>query len=90
MRRLFLLCRRLKYLLFRSRFDADLREEIETHRVLRQVQLERVGLDPAEAAHASRRMLGHVEAARDDVRDVWLGSVDAWRQDIRHGFKTLV
>jgi hypothetical protein len=42
--------------LFRpSRHDSDLREEIETHRSLRQDALEREGIDARDAALASRR-----------------------------------
>ena len=38
--------RRLRYFLGRSRHDADLREEIEAHRALRQDAFERDGLAP--------------------------------------------
>ena len=70
--------RRLAYLLRQSRHDAELREEIEAHRSLRAAHLEREGLTPQEAA-ASRRALGDVLLARDDARDVWLGSIHGGR-----------
>jgi predicted permease len=67
-----------------SHLDADLREEIETHRALRQAQLEREGRDPRAADRASRRALGNVTLAREDVRGLsiapWLDSL--W-QDVR-------
>jgi predicted permease len=67
-----------------SRLDADLREEIETHRALRQAELELGGLDPRAADRASRRALGNVALAREDVRGLsiapWLDSL--W-QDLR-------
>jgi putative ABC transport system permease protein len=65
------LIRRLWYRATRSRHDADLAEEMETHRQLRQAQLEREGLSPADAALASRRALGNVTLAREEARDVW-------------------
>ena len=80
--------RRLAYLLRQSRHEAELREEIELHRSLRAEQLERDGLTPQEAADASRRAIGNVLLAREDAREVWLGSRDAWWQDVRYGLRT--
>jgi predicted permease len=81
--------RRLAYLLQQSRHDAELREEIEVHRSLRAAALERDGLTSREAATASRRAIGSVLLAREDVRQVWLGSWGEWWQDIRYGLRTL-
>ena len=76
--------RGLLHLLRRSRHDADLREEIETHRALRQAALERNGLDTDEAARASQRAMGNVTLAVEEVRDVWVSrAVDQLWQDIR-------
>jgi putative ABC transport system permease protein len=84
------LFRRLLHLLRRSRHDADLREEIEAHRVLRQDALERDGLTPEDAAFASRRALGNVALAVDDVRDVWaIRTVDSLWQDVRAALRGL-
>jgi predicted permease len=78
------LLRRLGYLLRRSRHDADLRDEIEAHRSLRQSALEATGLSPVDASRASRRALGNVTLAREDARGVWFTTwlEDAW-QDAR-------
>ena len=65
------LFRRVLYFFGRSRHDADLREEIEAHRALRQDAFERDGLAPEDAAPASSRALGNVALAVDDARDVW-------------------
>jgi predicted permease len=81
--------RRLLYALRQSRHDADLREEIESHRAMRAADLERDGLTAAAAAMASRRALGNSLLARDDVRDAWLGSWGSWWQDVRYGVRTL-
>jgi predicted permease len=80
--------RRLAYLLRQSRHEAELREEIEAHRALRAVHLERDGLTSQEADDASRRSIGNVLLAREDAREVWLGSWDQWWQDVRHGLRT--
>ena len=61
----------------------SLAEEIETHRQLRQAQLERDGLSPADAALASRRALGNVTLAREEAREVW---TFAW---IEHAWQDL-
>jgi predicted permease len=83
--------RRLRYFLSRSRHDADLRAEIEAHRTLRQEAFERDGLTPEDAAYASRRALGNVALAVDDVRDVWtIRTIDSVCQDVRaalHGLR---
>src|SRR4051812_35949444 len=63
--------RRLWFLLRRSRREADLREEMETHRTLRQDRLGRDGMTPIAAAHASRRALGNVTLTREDARGIW-------------------
>lgn len=82
--------RRLRYFLGRSRHDADLREEIEVHRALRQDAFERDGLAPEDAAHASRRALGNVLLAVDDARDVWtIRAIDSVSHDIRTALRGL-
>ena len=81
--------RRLAYLLRQSRHDAELREEIEAHRALRAAHLEREGLTSQEAEDASRRAVGNVLLAREDVREVWLGSWSTVWQDVRYGLRTL-
>ena len=78
------LIRRLWYRVTQARHDTDLSEEIETHRQLRQAQLERDGVSPADAALASRRALGNVTLAREEARDVW---TLAW---IEHAWQDLV
>jgi predicted permease len=80
--------RRLAYLLRQSRHDADLREEIEAHRALRAAHLEREGLTPRQAADASQRAIGNVLLAREDVRDLWLGSWATWWHDVRYGLRS--
>src|SRR5688500_3946832 len=62
---------------------------MQAHRHLRAAHLERYGMTPQDAADASRRAIGNVLLARDDVREVWLGSWDAWSQDVRYGLRTL-
>jgi predicted permease len=82
--------RRLRYFIGRSRHDADLREEIEAHRALRQDAFERAGLAPEDAAHASRRALGNVALAIDDARDVWtIRAIDSVSQDVRTALRGL-
>ena len=81
------LFRRLLHLLRWSRHDADLREEIEAHRSLRQDALERDGLGPDDAAHASRRAMGNITLAVEDAREVWaMRALDHARQDVRTPF----
>ena len=84
------LFRDLLHRLRRSRHEADLREEMETHRALRQAAYEREGLDPAAAELASRRAMGNVTLAVEDVRDVWIWrAADQLWQDIRIAWRGL-
>jgi predicted permease len=80
--------RRLAYLLRQSRHERELREEIDTHRALRVSHLEREGLATQQAEEASRRAIGNVLLAREDVREVWLGLVPTWWQDVRYGVRS--
>ena len=81
--------RRAAYLLRQSRHEAELQEEIEAHRSLRQAHLERQGVAPSEAEEASRRAIGHVLLAREDSREAWLGSSDTWLQDLRYSARMI-
>jgi putative ABC transport system permease protein len=80
--------RRLAYLFRQSRHEAELREEIEAHRALRAADLERRGLTSRDADEASRRAIGNVLLAREEAREVWLGSWATWWQDVRYGVRT--
>ena len=79
--------RRLAYLLRQSRHERELREEIEAHRALRAAYLDREGLAPQQAEEASRRAIGNVLLAREDVREVWLGLLPMWWQDVRYALR---
>jgi len=82
--------RRLVFFLRRSDHDAELRDEIESHRAHRQDALERRGLSPAAAVWASRRAMGNVTLAVEDVGDVWIVRVlDSLRQDVRDAIRGL-
>jgi putative ABC transport system permease protein len=82
--------RRLWYRVTRRRRDADLAEEMETHRRLRQAQLERQGASPADAALASRRAFGNVTLAREDAHDVWTWAwIEHAGQDLRIALRGL-
>lgn len=84
------LIRRLMYLIGRSRHEADLRSEIESHRAHRQDALEREGLAADAAARASRRAMGNVALTVEDARDVWIArALDQVSQDIRIAVRSL-
>jgi putative ABC transport system permease protein len=84
------LFRRLLHSVRWSRYEADLRADLETHRTLRQDALERAGLAPDAAAHASRRALGNAALAIDDARDVWASrTIDGLWQDVRAALRGL-
>ena len=70
--------------------DAELREEIESHRAMLQSDLESRGMSAADAAAASRRAMGNMTVAHEDARDVWLVStIDRLWRDLRYGLRAL-
>lgn len=67
-----------------------MREELEFHRSEVQRRLEARGLDPSDAAAASRRAMGNITLAREDARDAWaLRAIDVLWRDVRSGARTL-
>ena len=63
------LFRRFAHFIRRSHHDAELREEIETHRALRQDALEREGLTSNDAAQAKTLEQGYALMRSADARD---------------------
>lgn len=77
--------RRMGYLIRQRRVEADLAEELESHRAMRQRDLEKQGLTPEDAAAESRRALGNIILAREDARGVWiLPWLEGVWQDVRY------
>src|SRR5687768_5383333 len=80
--------RRLSYLWRQRQLDAELAEELELHRTMRQHDLEAQGMAPDDAAAASRRALGNVTLAREDARRVWLLPwLEGFWQDVRYSWR---
>jgi predicted permease len=84
------LLRRLVYLLQQRRIDAELAEEIEAHRAMRQRDLEARGAAPDEAGYGSRRALGNVTLAREDARAIWIAPwLESLWQDVTYALRVL-
>ncbi len=80
------LLNRLGYWLRHHRLEADLAEEIEFHRHMKQRELESAALPALEAATASRRALGNTMLAREDARAVWVWPwLESVWQDLAYG-----
>jgi predicted permease len=80
--------RRLLFWLNRRRMADELREEMETHRSLREDTLAREGVTGAAAQ--SRRALGNIALAHDDARDVWIWPwLDGLVRDARYTLRML-
>jgi len=84
------LIRRLQYLVHQRRIDAELAEEVESHRRMRQQALEARGVSADDARFASRRALGNTTLAREDARGVWLAPwLESVWQDASYALRTL-
>jgi putative ABC transport system permease protein len=66
------LLRRVRYAMRRRRLDAELAEEMAFHRAMTQREIEARGVEPTEAALATRRAFGSTALAWDQARDVWM------------------
>ena len=75
------LLRRIHYWLNHRLSRAELTEEMESHRLMRQAQLEQSGLPEQEAAFASKRSMGNAVLAAEQAREIWTWRWldDAWR-----------
>ena len=82
--------RRLKMLMHRRQFDAELEEEIRLHLELREQEHLESGLTQGDARAAARRRFGNVTSLREESHIVW-----GWEwfehlaQDIRYGLRVL-
>ncbi len=75
--------RRIRAILFRSRAERDLDDEIELHLSLEATELVRQGLDPQAAAVVARRRFGRIDMVKDAVRTIRGGeAVDELRRDL--------
>src|SRR5690348_3438255 len=81
------LLRRLRYLCRQRQLEADLATELEFHRAMKQLDLEKRGTDPSDAGVVARKEVGSVALARDRSRDVW---IPAGLQDIGRDFRFAV
>src|SRR6187431_2785628 len=80
--------RRMIFWWQRDRIEAELREEMETHRQLRRNALAESEVIEPDAA--SRRALGNTTLAIEDARGVWIWPwLDSAISDIRHGARSL-
>lgn len=80
--------RRLMFWWRHDHIEAELREEMETHRALRESALRR--LDDAHPAAASRRAMGNETLSREDARGVWISPLlESVLLDARHGVRAL-
>jgi putative ABC transport system permease protein len=73
------LLRRLIYWLRHRQLEADLAEELDFHRSMKQERLEHRGMTAVEARYASSRALGNATLAREDARAVWVWT---WLDDL--------
>ncbi|MDE3156846.1 MAG: ABC transporter permease [Acidobacteriota bacterium] len=84
------LLRRLRYLLQRRRFDADLAEELEFHRTMKERDLLAHGASPDDARFAARRAMGNTTLVREEVQEVWISRwLRELAQDVRFAGRLL-
>jgi predicted permease len=82
--------RRLRARIKYRHFETDLREEIETHRSLKEADLQGRGASPADARTSASRAMGNVTLAREDARGVWLAPwLESVWQDARYAVRSL-
>jgi putative ABC transport system permease protein len=84
------LARRLRMLMHRRQFDADLEEEMRLHLELRQQEQIEVGMTPDTAQAAARRGFGNVTSLKEKSHMAWgWGWFEQLVQDMRYGLRML-
>jgi hypothetical protein len=84
------LARRLKMLILRRQFDADLEEEMRLHLELRQQEQLQAGMAAEDANAAARRRFGNTTYLKEESRIAWgWGSSENVMQDALHGLRVL-
>lgn len=82
--------RRVRYLVFRGRYSADLEEEMRLHIALREAKLVERGAAPVDAHDTALRRFGNRTNLRARSRDIWgLNWLDDAFADIRFAFRRL-
>src|SRR5437870_6836254 len=74
----------------RSQIEKDLEEELNSHIERRAADLERSGLDRAEAERRARIEFGSTERFKEECREAIAGNfIDVLLQDLRFGLRIL-
>jgi len=82
--------RRLAHILNRRSRDADLREEMEFHRAMKQRELEAAGFSREQARDAARRSLGNLTVNRESAHAVWVApDVESLWRDVPYALRSL-
>lgn len=84
------LLRRFQNLFRLGRVDAELAEEMEFHRAMKERELQDAGLSGKDAANAAAREMGNMTGAREDARSVWLPAlIESLLQDCAYAIRNL-
>jgi predicted permease len=84
------LARRLRMLMHRRQFDADLEEEMQLHLELRQQEHLELGMTADSARAAARRRFGNVTALREKSHMAWGWEwIEQLAQDVRYSLRML-
>ena len=84
------LARRIRYLIFRDRYMAELEEEIRLHIDLRAAKMRQHGMSAGEAHYAARRVFGHATTIQTRSREMWgLNLLDEVTADVRFALRRL-
>jgi hypothetical protein len=84
------MARRLRMLVRRHEFDADLAEEMRLHMELRQQEQREAGMTAEDAHAAARRQFGNATYLREESRLAWGWAwFEHMAQDVRYGARML-
>jgi putative ABC transport system permease protein len=84
------LLRRLRFLVLRDRYTAELEEEMRTHIALREGRLRERGVAPGEARYVARRRFGNPGDLQERSRDMWgLSWFEHAAADVRFAIRRL-
>ena len=82
--------RRLRYLVRREKYLAELEEEMHLHTALRAEAMQAAGISAEQSRFEARRRFGRTTNVAEASRDMWgLGTLDQLAQDVRFAVRRL-
>src|SRR5262245_3618361 len=83
------ICNKLRFLFNRRRFEREITEEMDFHRLMLERDKTQQGFNRDHATASARRQFGNVVLARESAREAWtIDWLDTLARDVRYALRT--